>query len=133
MSEGEREGESQRWLRYARENLQLAQRVLERREDAPRQACFLAQQSAGKAIKALLVLAGVDFPKTHDLNRLAGLLPEGSSAPAAQADLSSLSHWAVEARYPHDVGDASWDDAERAVTRAAQVFGRISQDFGSRA
>lgn len=54
MSEAERLAEAERWLRYAREDLQAAE-VLAERGVAPRQACFHAQQAAEKAIKAIFV------------------------------------------------------------------------------
>jgi HEPN domain-containing protein len=40
-------------------------------------ACFHGQQAAEKAIKSLLVLSGVDFPRSHALGRLVTLLPAG--------------------------------------------------------
>src|SRR5437762_6065908 len=41
--------------------------------------CLLAQQCVEKYLKALLCEEGIAFPKTHDLNKLAALLPIFSS------------------------------------------------------
>ncbi|MCY4615587.1 MAG: HEPN domain-containing protein [Chloroflexi bacterium] len=40
-------------------------------------ACFHSQQAAEKALKAALVLEGIEFPYVHDLTRLRNLLPRG--------------------------------------------------------
>ena len=47
-------------------------------------------------MKAALVLEGIGFPFTHDLNALRNLLPD--SWPV-RADLAELTGWAVQARY----------------------------------
>ena len=36
--------------------------------------CFHAQQAAEKAIKAVMILRGIEFPYTHDLSRLLTML-----------------------------------------------------------
>lgn len=40
-------------------------------------AAYHCQQAAGKLVKAVLVGAGIAFPKTHDIAALVGLLPNG--------------------------------------------------------
>ena len=50
-----------------------------------------------RALRAALVLEGIDFPFTHDLNALRNLLPD--SWPV-RADLADLTGWVVQARYP---------------------------------
>jgi HEPN domain-containing protein len=63
--------------------------------------CFLAQQSVEKYLKALLCENSVPFPKTHDLNELAALLPKHLAFPESfNAMISSLDRYAVEFRYP---------------------------------
>ena len=66
MSEPKNWADAQIWLRYAREDLQAAEELITA-GITQRNACFLAQQSAGKGIKAILVFRQVDFPKSHDL------------------------------------------------------------------
>ena len=62
------------WLNRARSNLTRAKARLEGvyLEDL----CFDAQQAAEKAIKALLIARGVEFPYVHDLSRLLTVLVE---------------------------------------------------------
>lgn len=59
-------------------------------------ACFHAEQAAEKALKALLVVAGIDPPRAHDLELLAGLLPVIPGA-IGRSSLASLAPWAVMA------------------------------------
>lgn len=62
--------------------------------------CFLLQQAAEKALKALLSDAGAEFPFTHSLNRLAALaLPAHPFLDSYAVLLSALSEYAVAPRY----------------------------------
>jgi HEPN domain-containing protein len=64
-------------------------------------ACFLCQQAAETALKALLIVTGVPFPRTHDLVDLGRRLPQAAApiAPPAEA-LARWSDYAVAPRYP---------------------------------
>lgn len=42
----------------------------------PRNACYFAQQAVEKAIEAVLASDQVEFPYTHDLDRLRQLVPD---------------------------------------------------------
>ncbi|MCY3905167.1 MAG: HEPN domain-containing protein [Caldilineaceae bacterium] len=91
---------AQRWLRFATENLDAAQRMLADRSSAPRHVCWHAQQAAERALKAALAPEGIDFPFTHDLNALRNLLPASWTVRAEHVDMAELTEWAVQARYP---------------------------------
>ena len=69
-----------------------------------------------------LVARGIDPPKLHDLDRLAARLPEADNVGFDAIDLPELTRWAIEGRYPDDLGDATHADAERAVDLARQVL-----------
>lgn len=116
-----------RWLRYAADDLQVAKILLEQ-SNVPRTSCFHAQQAAEKSIKAIFVFLQVDFPFTHDLNRLRDLLPEGWVIKE-KADLEELSAWAVEPRYPGDVIEATIQDAEIAVEQARDIYETTREDL----
>ena len=62
--------EAQRWMDYARSDLDAANLLLERGEFFPRQICFMSQQAGEKALKAILVYLEIHFPKIRDLDRL---------------------------------------------------------------
>ena len=76
MSDPELSEEVSRWIRYAREDLEVAEMIIEH-EQAYRVACFHAQQCAEKAIKASLVFLRRRFRKVHDLELLGRELPDG--------------------------------------------------------
>ncbi len=88
------------WLNRARSNLALgkARSPAIYLEDL----CFELQQAAEKAIKAVLLLRGVEPPHVHDLAALLSLLPSdgGTTTPVAVQRCAQLTVYAVEARYP---------------------------------
>jgi HEPN domain-containing protein len=88
-------------------------------------ACFHSQQAVEKQIKALLVLAGVPFARTHDVIQLRGLLPPGLALPVPLADLAPLNRYAVEARYPIGEEPLTGDDARAALAVARRVRGLV--------
>jgi len=82
--------------------------------------CFLAQQSVEKYPKGLLCEQTIPFPKTHDLNKLAALLPASSSCPQQFAPmLARLDRYSVEFRYPGS--SATEELAEASAQEAATL------------
>ena len=129
MSETERVTEVKRWLRYAEEDLLAAEAALEARRMAPRHACWLAQQSAEKAIKAVLIFLQIDFPRRHDLDALRNLVPAGWQVRESHPDLTGLTEWAVEARYPGEWPEAVDLDASVAAQQARAVWTSVCTDL----
>lgn len=108
------------WLNRARSNLLRAQAILPGvyLEDL----CFDAQQAAEKAIKAVFIARGVDFPFVHDLARLLALLGQsGESIPLAVADATDLTRYAVVPRHPGIAGPVTAEEHRRAVAIAEAV------------
>lgn len=95
--------EAERWLDYARSDLAAARTLVVSPDHYPRQVCFLAQQATEKALKAALIAEAIDFPFTHDLDRLRNLLPDKWAVKKAFPDLAEVTIWAVEVRYPADM------------------------------
>lgn len=131
-NQDERSGEAQRWLRFASEDLAVAENLAKNELRAPRHRCWLAQQAAEKAIKAALILDGVSFPFRHDLDVLRNLLPVRWALRETFPDLAELTEWAVEARYPGDWEEATEDEAERAVAQAKGVLLSVQTGFKCR-
>jgi HEPN domain-containing protein len=83
-------GTSLAWLRRAKSNLARA------KQPKPDEAvwedlCFDAQQAAEKALKAILILRGIDFPRTHNIRVLLSLLePTGQHIPQELREAVSL-------------------------------------------
>lgn len=124
--------EAARWLTYAEDDLRLAQAILAMTNVKPGQACYHSQQAGEKALKAVLIIAGVPVPRTHDLTELGKLVPVGwRSAGLPRIDLSTLTRWAIEARYPDVVGavEATAADADDAVRLAGGVMNAAKDDL----
>ncbi len=117
------------WLRYARDDLFGAERLLEAGGVAPRLSCFHAQQAAEKAIKASLIFLQAGFPKTHNLQLLCNLLPESWRLRNDPSRFSDLSDWAVEPRYPGDIREATEDEAEAAIEQAREILQMTLEDL----
>ena len=102
----------------------VASHEMLRGHEAPFSAvCFHAQQCVEKYLKALLVHHAVDFPKTHDLEALFGMVPNSSGLKLEIADLNLLSSYAVEGRYPGD-----WELPTREEADAALEIARTARD-----
>lgn len=122
--------EARRWLGYATGDLNAAKANLDRDDLPPRIAAFQAQQAAEKAIKALLILTGNEFARTHDLERLIQQLPRDASLRTEDVELERLSDFAVQVRYPDALPDASEEEAATAVADAERVVESVLGDFG---
>jgi HEPN domain-containing protein len=88
---------------------------------------FHAQQAVEKATKVVLVLAGVQLPHVHDLERLIALVSETAWPPPSQVLRAGwLTPWAVQFRY--DLAIESLDQvaalavADGAVRWASDVI-----------
>ena len=82
------------------ENDYQAALILARAENPQADAAgFHLQQAAEKALKAWLAFKGVDYPKTHDLNPLLGLLEEQDEDIEPFWTLLELNPFAVQFRY----------------------------------
>jgi HEPN domain-containing protein len=129
MSDPEHVVEAKRWLIFASQDLAAAMRMQKDEDYVSRHICWLAQQAAEKSIKAALILLQIDFPWRHDLDALSNLLPEDWIFKAQKPDLSALTEWAVEARYPGTWPEATTRDANSAVKEAETVVKLIREEF----
>ncbi|MFM7653635.1 MAG: HEPN domain-containing protein [Vulcanococcus sp.] len=118
-------GRSQAWIRQALNDLEAARCVAEQGFHA--QTCYLAGQAAEKALKALVVAAGITPPHSHSLERLVELLQsEGLSVESLRdLPLKPLTRMNSETRYPQgdeapaDLFDSR--DSDLALSTAASV------------
>jgi HEPN domain-containing protein len=113
--------EAARWLAKAEEDLAVAQLLVQTDSSVRWAACFHGQQAAEKAIKSLLVLAGVDFPRSHALDGLVALLPQDMRSPFDNDALVVLQPWATAGRYPEDIGEPDVSTTTWIVELAAEV------------
>ena len=127
MSYSKNRHQAQRWLQTAEEDVHAAQILLAGGMYA--QACFYAQQSAEKAIKALWYLLDAD-PWGHSVQRLIAEFPQ-------RAEISDLESWLdqgalldkfyIPTRYPNGLPDLTpgqvyrLDDARRGLEAAGTL------------
>lgn len=108
------------WLRHARSDLSLAKAALPA-GTLLEALCFHAQQAEEKAIKAILVNAGLDVPRSHNIGALLELLPERIVVPDGVAAATELTDYAVEARYPGAFEAVTDEEYSRALVLASAV------------
>ncbi len=119
------------WLNRARSN--LAQAKVHVSGVYFEDLCFAAQQAAEKAIKAVFVHHGLDFPFVHDLARLLTLLEEaGHKVPKYVRQAERLARFAVETRYPGLSGPVARRDHRRAVGIAEAVLRWAARQIGEK-
>ena len=112
-----------RWASKADHDFRNAEYTLTLQEDCPFDTvCFHAQQCAEKYLKALLLLAGGEPPRTHDLRLLLQRLPPDLAVLFHMEDMVELNRYSVEARYPGEWEEISRAEAERAVMLARGVW-----------
>ena len=92
---------------------------------------FHAQQTVEKALKAVLVWHQMEFPKTHDIERLLDLLA-GCDSDLAQAAAGAveLTPFGVEYRYPGEYPPVSHASAASALAIARQVYEEAARRVG---
>lgn len=83
---------------------------------------FHAQQAAEKALKAVLVLHGVQPPKYHNIKILLEMLPEDLEIPESVLDAAILSQYSTILRYPGLFESATESQRQKAVKIASCVL-----------
>jgi HEPN domain-containing protein len=113
------------WMVKAENDLKTAAHTLELGDDCPTDTvCFHAQQCVEKYIKASLVVDRIDFPKTHDVEALATLMPKRVRPNLSAAEAAKLCDYATGARYPGWC-DIPLSEARRAVALARRIRKQI--------
>jgi HEPN domain-containing protein len=93
---------------------------------------FHAQQSAEKALKAIAVLRGIEFQRTHDLAALAqAILESGGELCMPVDDLRRLNPFAVEFRYDDElIPSISREELENLSSALIKQAGLLIGDAG---
>jgi HEPN domain-containing protein len=121
------------WLRTALGDLAAAIALIDNAGVAPRQAAYLAQQAAEKALKATIALQGIEPPYTHDLVFLLERSPGEAGLRGVLVDIVALSGAQTDARYPQ-LDDPPYDpeEAERLVADASRLVVAVQEYFDGR-
>ncbi len=115
------------WVKHAERDILGVKACLDAPQPVPEISAYLCQQSTEKLVKALLVLAEVPFPKTHDLQAFRRLAaPVFPDQLALIDDLVALTDWGVAFRYP--------DLTEEPVPSAEEIRSALRkiEDFSAR-
>jgi HEPN domain-containing protein len=100
----------------------VADTLQERRDEYSEAVAFHSQRAVEKFIKTLLVRHQMEFPKTHDIPLLRGLLAGVDTGLATRLAFADwLTPFGVDVRYPSQTRELPDDVGERALTTARQV------------
>ena len=117
------------WIRRAKSNLRIAQKFDPEVELAD--LCFEAQQCAEKAIKAVFLKLGQNFPFTHDIHRLLRLLEQGGQRVPQYVNASTeLTQYAHVTRYPGMTDPVTRREYRRAIRIAEAVLRWAERQIG---
>jgi HEPN domain-containing protein len=109
------------WANGSPNDLKTAVHTLKLGADCPTDTvCFHAQQCVEKYLKAVLILEGIDFPKTHDIEAIVNLLPARTRPPLGADEQDALTDYAIGPRYP-GWPELSLVEARQAVALARRV------------
>ncbi len=112
----------QQWLTKADEDLGLSAFLVFENTSYLAAVGFHAQQAAEKYLKAFLVFKQREFPKTHDLGKLLDLVASVDTVLSdSLQQITYLSPFGVEFRYPGDYPNMSMEDARKALSMAELV------------
>ena len=110
------------WIQKAENDLTTASHTVKLGKRCPTDTvCFHAQQCVEKYLKAMLVLAGIDFPRTHDLGVLVFRCSGKTALDVLPEELDRMTEYATTSRYPGDYELISLAEARRAVSISRRV------------
>ena len=110
------------WISKADNDLTNASNTLKMGRRGPIDTvCFHAQQCVEKYLKALLVLRGIPFPRTHDIRTLLRLVPAGLRPNLELRAQGRLTEFATVTRYPGGYEPISLAEARSAVSIARSL------------
>lgn len=118
------------WLRFADENLLVAEQAFVSGEPVWHTICFLCQSAAEKYVKAYLIANGWALAKTHDIVVLLGLCSDYDTAfSALTMDSAVLNEYIVSGRYPGDLAyeDISRSDAHEAIGLVRRIRDLVAE------
>ena len=128
--------DSSDWIKRAKSNLVIAKNIFKSEYEVFggevffEELCFELQQSVEKSLKALLLFHGVEFPKTHDIDRLIKLLKINSvDIPEEILEAGILTQYAVRTRYPDDIRRITEEEYKEALEIAEKVYSWVKNQI----
>lgn len=83
--------------------------------------CFHCQQSVEKFLKAFLVVHGVNFKKTHDVDYLLAKCMEINQQLFEDINLKELTEYGVNIRYPGDMMQPALSETKQYIEITKQI------------
>lgn len=130
------ENEARRWLAIVERDIRAVRNNLFGPEPTTEIAAYHCQQAAEKLVKAALIAAGIDPPRSHDIDHLLDLLPSEHGLRVVLTPLGRFTPYAVAYRYPvpdpYVLPDcptpaevSAWlDELERVKSQVAAAIGK---------
>lgn len=110
------------WLQLADEDFRLAEHSFIMSSPVPyRLIAYHCQQSVEKYLKAVLVFLNIEFPYTHNIERLLELLPSELERPISLEQAGMLTDFAVAKRYPDYYEQITKEEALRAFETVKKI------------
>jgi HEPN domain-containing protein len=120
------------WAKKAELDLAVAGRLAGEADRFRDAVAFHSQQAAEKYLKALLVRHQVEFPKTHDIEKLLELLrPVEPQVFEMLLDAKWLTPFGVDIRYPGDFPETLPGDERKALQLAQRVQDTVMGVLGA--
>jgi HEPN domain-containing protein len=122
--------EFEKWIKKAEGDLYNVSLLLRSENCQPDICCFHAQQAAEKYMKGYLVSKQINFPKTHDLEKLLDLcLEKNLQFSELLPKIKGLNDYAITPRYPDMLDDLTVDDAQQAYQNAVIIKDFVLKHF----
>ena len=110
------------WIRKAYDDELNARSILKHRDGTPSGVCFLSQQMAEKLFKVVLILKQERFPKIHNLLKLLEIIIKfDNDFRELKKSAIILNEFYITSRYPDDLQEFSWEDAEEAFEATEKI------------
>ena len=120
-------GWSREWLNTAKDDLRVAEHLLSLYPVPLEIICYHCQQSAEKALKAVLTSFDTDPPRTHDLSELCRLCSEmDSQYKRFEETCAMLTAYGVQTRYPPSM-ELESQDIDRALNASKILLQSVEQ------
>lgn len=111
------------WLKRAEGNFIRAKKGKTSKKEFYEDFCYDCQQTAEKALKAILISENIVFEKTHSIGRLFELIETaGIKIPAIVQEADELTIFASDTRYPGDYAPVGIIEYKQALKSAGKVL-----------
>lgn len=116
------------WIQKANQDIKAAEALLSQDPPLLFPSCFHSQQAAEKYLKAYLTQRQIEFPKTHSIRELVGLIrPVDEELADALLPAAVLTPYGIEIRYPGDAPEPSQQETEEALVLARKVAAAVAE------